>query len=365
MWTASDLLNLYLLVTVYAMDPMTAGLVFLVGLAANAFADLGVGLWLARRPRDAAMLAGTGLVAASLALPPSVLLAPAGAWAVMAATLVFRIAYAGCDVPHNALLTRLGDVPHRAVALSRGRTIGTALASVLAAATVGGPLGVAPLLWGLAGGSLVIGTTMVPLLIAFPLPAAGPGQASEGGLPWRFLAASVIGIVALAALAKAILHLPAEWHGTQSGTAILVWLILGRTLSALVPMRLATAARGLMLLAVAFVAASVVAVGLVWSAGPVMIVLLGLVMGVTNLIGWAMLPLLSVSPRGYGVYAMASKLALGASGLALAGGLGGIPTFTPFEYRGFCLAIGAACLLTAALFLPWLTARQRHAFSVR
>ncbi len=339
---------------------MTAGLVFLIGLAANALADFGVGLWLARRPRHAAVLAGGGLVVACLAFPPSVLLAPAGAWAVMMATLVFRIAYAGCDVPHNALLTRLGDTPRRALALSRGRTIGTALASVIAAAIVRGDAGVVPLLSGLAGASLLIGATMVPLLVAFPLSAPKPGQRG-GGLPWRFLAASVIGIVALAALAKAILHLPADWHGGEGGTAILLWLILGRTLSALLPIRLATSDQGLRMLAIAFVIASAVSTGLIWHTGPVMLVLLGLVMGATNLIGWAMLPVLSVGPRGYGIYAMASKLALGASGLALAGGLGGVPVFTHSEYTAFSVATATACLLTAALFLPWLTVRRWRA----
>ena len=350
--------------SVYGLSPMTAGLVFLIGLAANALADFGVGLWVARRPRDVAVLAGGGLVAASLAFPPSVLLAPAGAWAVMTATLVFRIAYAGCDVPHNAVLTRLGNTPHRALALSRGRTIGTALASVIATATLAGDAGAVPLLWGLAGGSLLFGSTMVPLLIAFPLSAARPGRRGGGRLPRRFLAASVIGIIALAGLAKAILHLPADRLGVEDGRAVLIGLILGRTLSALLPMRLATADRGLMMLAIAFVMGSGASIGSIWSTGPVMLVLLGLVMGVTNLIGWAMLPLLSVGPRGYGVYAMASKLALGASGLALAGGLGGVPTFMAHEDVLFSFAIAMACLLTAALFLPWLTVRQGQALPV-
>ena len=58
LWTASDLLTLYLLVSIYALAPTMAGAVFMVGLTASALADLGIGLWLARRPDHAAMLAG-------------------------------------------------------------------------------------------------------------------------------------------------------------------------------------------------------------------------------------------------------------------------------------------------------------------
>ena len=51
LWTASDLLTLYLLVSVYGLSPMTAGLVFLIWLAANALADFGDGLWEGRSIR--------------------------------------------------------------------------------------------------------------------------------------------------------------------------------------------------------------------------------------------------------------------------------------------------------------------------
>ena len=87
---------------------------------------------------------------AALAFPATVLLAPLGFGALLVATVVFRIAYAGCDVPHNALLSRLGDTAGRAFALSRGRTIGTALASLVAAIVAGRQLAT-PLLWSIAG----------------------------------------------------------------------------------------------------------------------------------------------------------------------------------------------------------------------
>lgn len=360
LWSGSDLLTLYLLVSVYRLDPMTAGMLFLIGLTANAFADLAVGSHLARHPRHAAPLAARALVLAGIGFPGTVLLAPYGAAAVLAATLVFRVAYAGIDVPHNALLTRLGDTPARAVSLARARTVGTAIASLLAAAAAGGAdrLGTAPVLWGIAAGGILIGATMVPLLIAFAprAPTYGADRALRRSLPLPFLMASVIGIVALGALAKAMLHLPIGWHRGDDGTALLTLLILGRTASALIPLRLRDARHGLKILAVAYAIAGIVAIGFAESAGAMMVVLLGLALGTTNLIGWAILPVLGAGPRGYGLYTMTSKLALGAAGLALAGGLDGVPTFTAGSYVAFVVAVGVACMVTAmVLILPGLT----------
>ncbi|WP_433909507.1 hypothetical protein [Sphingomonas yabuuchiae] len=365
LWTASDLLTLYLLVSIYALAPTMAGAVFMVGLTASALADLGIGLWLARRPDHAAMLAGGALVIAALAFPATVLLAPLGFGALLVATVVFRIAYAGCDVPHNALLSRLGDTAGRAFALSRGRTIGTALASLVAAIVAGRQLATTPLLWSIAGGGWLIGSLMVPLLVAFPLsaPTRQSGERWRDRLPPRFLAASMIGIVALAALAKAVLHLPLGRADGQDGTAVLTWLVLGRTASALLPMRIGSLHQGVAVLALAYAASGAVAISYGWSVGPAMLVLLGLAMGVTNLIGWAILPLLAAGPRGYGVYAMASKVALGLAGLALGGSLGRMPTFTAQGYFAFTLAVAIACAFAAGLLIPRLTGTPRHSLS--
>ncbi len=151
-----------------------------------------------RRMSARACCGRVALVLAGVSFPATVLLAPCGVAALLAATLVFRIAYSGTDVPHDALLTRLGDTPARAVGLARARAVGTALASLLAAgvASGGGGLGTAPLLWAIAAGGALIGATMVPL---------------------PFLAADVIGIVALGALAKAVLRLPGLTHARARG----------------------------------------------------------------------------------------------------------------------------------------------------
>ncbi|WP_156457963.1 hypothetical protein [Sphingomonas sp. Leaf412] len=369
LWTASDLLTLYLLVSVYSVDPIVAGALFLAGLAANAVADLAVGIWLGRRPHHAARLAGIGLAVAAASFPATVLLAPHGPVALLGATLAFRIAYAGCDVPHNALMTRLGGIPARAAWLARVRTIGTALAALFAAWGVGGSarIATAPMLWAIAGAALLIGSTMLPLLSRFP-PVPDDRRPRPGrsiGLPPTFLAANVIGIVALGALAKAVLHLPAVApHAANDGVSILALLIVGRSAAALIPIRLGSAPRhGLILQSAAFVAGGSVAAGFAWSTAPAMLVALGVVMGVTNLIGWALLPALAQGPRGYGVYTMASKLALGAAGLALAGGLGHVPVFAPDVFARFAAAIALACLVAALLVARRLTSPRRHGLS--
>lgn len=159
LWSGSDLLTLYMLVSVYRLAPMTAGMLFFIGLAANALADFAVGNHLARRPRHAGPIAAAALVLSGISFSTTVLLAPYGAPALLAATLLFRIAYSGGDVPHNTLLTRLGDTPVRAVSLSRGRTMGTALASLMVAGVASGAegIGTAVLLWAIAAAGVTIG----------------------------------------------------------------------------------------------------------------------------------------------------------------------------------------------------------------
>ncbi|VXC90449.1 hypothetical protein [Sphingomonas sp. 8AM] len=368
LWTASDLLTLYLLVTVYRVDPIVAGALFLAGLAANALADLAVGLWLGRHPSHAARVAGVGLALAALAFPATVLAAAYGPWALLAATLVFRIAYARCGVPHNALMTQLGDLPHRATWLARGRTIGTALASLLAALGASGSdrFATAPLLWAIAGAALLIGSAMMPLIAAYPPAQDGRGSTAGRGalhwLLWRFLLANVVGAVATGALAKAVLHLPMGIMAPANGTTILTLLILGRSASAFVPLCLSDSQRGFAILAAVYACSACIAALFLLQAGPAMLLLLGMVMGLGNLVGWALLPALADGPRGYGLYTMASKLALGAAGLALAGGLGRVPVFAPGAFPFFAAAVAIACLLAALLALPRLTAVRARAF---
>ncbi|MDJ0277568.1 hypothetical protein QLH51_12255 [Sphingomonas sp. 2R-10] len=365
LWAAGDLLTLYILVSRYGMAPALAGALFLAGLTASALADLAVGAWLTRRPRDAAPLAAGALCVAGVAFPLTMLSAPLGAGMVLVAALLFRIAYAGCDVPHNALMGRLADDPARATALSRGRTLGTGIASIVAAGCIGliGDIGIGPMLWGIGAAATLLGLAMVPLLTLFPLAPEGrsPRSGFRPGLPATFLFASVIGIVALGALGKAMLHF-SDMPAPMQGVSMLVILIVGRTASAFVPLPMSSTRQGLTLLAAIYAVSAVVPVLFIvpeaQSAAPL---LLGVAMGLSNLVGWALLSMLARDARDYGFYTMASKLALGAAGLALAGGLGGLPMFTAHGFRLFASGIASACIVAAVLCLTCRPRRDLHA----
>ncbi|MBB4088191.1 hypothetical protein [Sphingomonas carotinifaciens] len=363
LWAASDLLTLYVLVNRYGVTPAVAGALFLAGLTASAVADLGVGAWLGRRPGDATRMAVAGLCIAGVTFPLTMLSAPLGPGAVLAATLLFRVAYAGCDVPHNALMGRLADDPARATSLSRGRTLGTGIASVAAAGSLGDSgIGIVPMLWGIGAGATVLGLAMVPLLVISPLAGAGGrSELTSYRLPWTFLFASVTGIVALGALGKAMLHLSGMPAPTK-GMSMLMLLIAGRTASACLPLSISSARQGLTLLAAIYAVSAVAPLLFIGtdlrSAAPL---LLGLVMGLSNLIGWALLALLAREARDYGLYTMTSKLALGAAGLTLAGGLGRSPVFTTTGFAFFAIAIASACTIAALLCLTCSRRYDLHA----
>ncbi len=363
LWAASDLLTLYILVNRYGVTPVIAGALFLAGLAVSAVADLSVGAWLDRRPGDATRMAVAGLVVAGLTFPLTMLSAPLGSGAVLVATLLFRVAYAGCDVPHNALMGRLADDPARATSLSRGRTLGTGIASVAAAGSLGDSgIGIVPMLWGIGAGATVLGLAMVPLLVISPL--AGGGSRSEVAsfrLPWTFLFASVTGIVALSALGKAMLHL-SDMPAPTEGVSMLMMLIVGRTASACVPLPITSARQGLTLLAATYAVSTVAPLLFIGTDfRPAAPLLLGLAMGLSNLIGWALLALVARDARDYGLYTMSSKLALGAAGLALAGGLGRRPAFTATGFSLFAFGIASACAVAALMCLTCRPRRDLHA----
>lgn len=367
LWAASDLLTLYVLVTLYAMAPTVAGALFLVSLAANAVADLGVGIWLDRHPQHASALAAGALMVSAASFPATMLLAPYGTGAVLAAMMLFRIAYAGYDVPHNALMARLAPDPGQAAWLSRGRTIGTGIAGFVVAYSARGltdAAAIAPVLWMLAGAALVIGLVLIPLLRREPLAMVPLIGGVQLALPTRFLIASVVGIVALGALAKAVLHAPPSTAAIDPAT-MLILLTAGRTASALIPLRIVDARRGLALLGAMYLASAAVAGVFSWSVAAPALLMLGLAMGLTNLIGWALLPALARGAKGFGLYTMVSKLGLGTAGVALAAGLGRAPIFSEGTFAGFAAFVSSACVGAAILFWLGLTSPARGVFSQR
>lgn len=351
LWTAGDLATIYALVSLYGVDPEQAGWLFLIGLAANALADWAVGIWLDRHPERAAGLAAAGLIVASLAFPFTMLAAPLGWRALLAATLVFRLSYAAYDVPHNALLSRLAEATGAATRLSRGRTLGTGAAAALVGLGLHNANSASQLPWftvALAGAAMLGGMALMPLLARLSVSPPAEARTAEPALPWRFLGGSLIGIVALGVLAKAILHLPAGIARADAGT-IVILLIGGRTVAALLPMAFADARRGLRLLSGIYVGGAIAVVPLLWAGGWVLPIILGLLLGATNLVGWALLPLLARGARSYGLYTMASKLALGVAGIGMAAALGGGATFAPERLNALAAITIAACILTALL----------------
>lgn len=354
LWTAGDLVTIYALVSLYGLDPVLAGWLFLIGLMASAGADLMVGTWLDRRPGGTPRLASGGILLAALAFPLTIMAAPFGPGALLVATLVFRVGYAAYDVPHNALLSRLAaDLP-MATRLSRGRTLGTAAAATIVGAGLHwlGDRATLPwLLGGLALAALLGGAALLPLLTRLSAASTPIDAGASPRLPWRFLAGSIAGMVALAAIGKGAMHLPAMRGSPDAGT-ILILLTAGRTITALVPFEIPDARRGLALLAGLYAASALAGPMLMAIGGATLPFLLGVMLGATNLVGWALLPRLATGAGGYARYTMVSKLALGGAGLSMTAILGGHGSFTPVALTILVCGAAAGCLIAAWLLMP-------------
>lgn len=216
-------------------------------------------------------------------------------------------------------------------------------------------------LWSIAGVASVIGMALIPVLRRHPLGRRPSLAGHRFGLPFAFLAASVLAIVALGTLAKAVLHLRTGQTPIATGDTLLL-LTAGRTASALLPLRIVDARRGLLLLVLAYLLAAGVAAMFAWNAGTPALLMLGLAMGGTNLIGWALPPSFAAGARGYGAYTMAGKLGLGLAWLVLAVGLGSAPVFAPGAFAPFAITVAIACV-AAAIVLTGLTSRSGRALS--
>lgn len=365
LWVAADLMTIYALVTIGAGASRDAGLLFLAGMAVNALADVAIGRWLDHHPGHERRVAATGLLAAATAFPLTMLVTPAGPGVLLAATLMFRIAYSAYDVPHNALLSRLAPTPSIAMRLSRLRTLGTGIAAGLVGLGlhhVSGRAGLAVLLLSVSIVAMASGALLFPLLRVDQAAATGADRnddAVDGAFPVIFCVANIAGTVGLAMLAKAMFHLPPAASASSSTDAgiIIVLLTLGRTLAALLPLRLASGRAGMALLAVFYGLAAVATLPFVADpgrmGGPI---LPGLAMGATNLIAWATLPFVIRTPGGYGLYTMSIKLALGVAGLLMTAWLGSATALTSPGLRGLSVMSAAACI--AAALLLWGTGRR-------
>lgn len=353
LWTAADMLTLYMLIAVCRMDPTSAGAAFLIGLAANAVADLAAGIWLDRARGGVATIAMAALATSAVALPLTIVAGPSGFVPVLLAILLSRVAYSFYDVPHNALLSRLSDSGRTAMTLSRGRAVGTGVAGVIVCLLlrIGATdiLAVTGTVCVLALVGLVLGSAVVPLLRDRPAGASPAASPRRPGLPPVFLVGSVVGIVALGLIGKALLHLPAAIPHVALAD-ILLLLTVGRMAASLLPLDRASGWVDRHGLAAAYLASAAVAITVGRDAQLPTVLLLGFASGLTNLLAWAKLPSLVRGAQGYGTFTMASKLALGAAGMTMAALLGIAPLYTSSGFHQVAIIAALLCVVAAVLF---------------
>lgn len=361
LWVAADLVTIHCLVTLAAFDPQTAGGMFIAGMTANAVADVAIGRCIDRHPDHVARIAAVGLFAAAIAFPFTMIATPYGPGALLAATLIFRIAYAAYDVPHNALLSKLASTHGIAMQMSRFRTFGTGMASLLVGGglyLVSDPGSLIVLLLSISVAAVTLGGCVLPLLRDDRFRIDREDDAKDGAFPMAFLLAGIIGIVGMGVLAKAQFHLPIEETPHDAGE-IIVLLTVGRTLAGLLPLRSIGAGSGMAMMAGAYGLAGIAILPMVagpgGSVGPF---ILGLVMGATNMVMWAMLPFVLRNAGAYGLYTMSIKIALGVAGLLMTAWLGSATRLTVDDFRNLATISVMACGV-AALLLVWPSATSR------
>lgn len=241
-WVAGDALTLFVLIRQGGFSPAWAGVSFLGAMSLNAVGDIVVGHWADRgadrgRAMAPILIAAVPLIGVSFAA--SLFLSSRyWGWTVVA-ILVFRLAYAVFDVPHNTMMSRLSQTPAIGLRIAKLRTIGSGLASlVVGVVTV--PLlehqaeSVAlPLVGVLIVASVLL---MVPYLSNLPrlerLPRGIDPVCTDAqiGSPTLGLAglctAAALLTAALAALSKALMQVDID-HNTWASSALLT-LSIGR-----------------------------------------------------------------------------------------------------------------------------------------
>ncbi|MDQ1094338.1 Na+/melibiose symporter-like transporter [Xanthomonas sacchari] len=147
LWYAGELLLIYSLTEHAGLRALAAGLVLALGLLLSAAIGLGAGWGLRRRLRDvgsAGRLQWQGVAAAALALllvfAAPLLPPPLRLGFVLVVSLLFRLAYAACDVAQNTLLS-LAQWPWRGHdGASALRLVGSGAAALLISGVVGAVL---------------------------------------------------------------------------------------------------------------------------------------------------------------------------------------------------------------------------------
>lgn len=364
LWVAADFITIYALVKIGTVEPWTAGALFVAGMMANALADAAIGQWVDRHPHHEARLAAGGLVIAAITFPFTILTMSWGPSVLLPATLMFRIAYAAFDVPHNALLSKIAPTPAITMRLSRLRTLGTGIAAGLIGAGlhfVSGRDSLIVLLVLIGIAAVSLGWTLLPLLRHDRSGLTRSPQLDDKGSmtsPIAFFVATISGIVGLGILVKAAFHLPADGGRGDAGE-LLILLTTGRTLAALLPLRLDDGRFGMAMLAGTYGLVGIAILPVMAEPGGGGLFLLGLAMGATNMVAWTTLPFVVCNASGYGLYTMSIKIALGVAGLLMTAWLGAASIFTVGDFLSLAVISFMACEV-AALLLVWPLMKMRR-----
>ncbi|MGH6781137.1 MAG: hypothetical protein ACREB5_03395 [Sphingomonadaceae bacterium] len=235
----ASFLSLFVMIRYLDLPASLAGVIFLLGALANALADTAVGYVRSRIAATQPTIDHGLLALVAIAFGALPLIAPGMPGLVLAAIILFRIAFAWADVSHNALTSRIAPTPEDALPLSRARTLWSSVATLLigaiafpvmaqdalpmaelaalfAAIALLGWLFMLPLPGLLAGGAI----SGVPALVN-PVRRGRRGALADRRLVGLVLTASVVGI-GLSALTKALPHLDAGLYAWAAASIMLV-----------------------------------------------------------------------------------------------------------------------------------------------
>ncbi len=354
-WASAEAFSLYFLTDVANVSALRAGTFVFLFFLWNAFCDPVVGWLLDHRARGALLsrrhyVAGTLLFSCLFVLSFTYIASAVSSLLLLASGLAFRTAYAVVDVPHNALLSRLGDTSKPRLGLSAARQIAglTATFAVTFAARpllqAGGPVPAAGYVL-YAAGIATLGALLFlgffPQVDAAPPPhhaaAAEPGDAAPRGALLAAILAIVLtamtGSLVAGAFSKDVVYI-AKYVFNDAGWTLdaLTALMIGRFLAVplwwLAPLRIglpASVALSWLLIAGAGATLSWLPPDKRLFEGGLLIIGIGL--GGINALAWAIIPQLThrlsqqragaTDTRVFGLFTAMTKIASGLSGLIL------------------------------------------------
>jgi len=341
---AADAFSLYFYTDIAGITPALAGTMVLVTLSWSALCDPLAG-WVQQTRQVRAVAPRSyflyGTIAATLFFLASFSRPFAGDWlwpVLLGAAMLFRLAYALIDVPHNALLGRLqeqGQSPVRLGALRLGATIaGTFVVIGAAQFALGGAawrFTVFAMLTGCTGAILFLGFFPYPALRDFASPGPHPAVA-HAGFRNAHAAGAALFLTAVAAtiinglfskdivyIAKYVLHAQA-WTvtglalftaGKIAGTPFWIWFSEKRGI---------TGTMGASFVLIAATGAGVALTPPAFSYLGTALFFFGAGIAGTNIAGWALMPDCASlfpsrhQPLFFGLFTAANKIASGLSG---------------------------------------------------